>query len=186
MAAEATAPSSGSQFSTDQGLADNFALQLADDVHLGNSVISLSFVTAREVCGDNFDDNNFDELKATIAYVLPHLRLCTWLTLHSAHFTQHFQTPIHQVNLSVNVLDNNIMATPVENASPVLTEDAASPEVGLDFENEVANFTASSPASKKVKQKVARPPNAFIIYRKDWHLTAVAANPGLHNNDICK
>lgn len=62
MAAEATTPCAGSQFSVEQALNDNFAFQLVDAVNPGNSVISLSFVTAREVYGDNFD-----ELKATIA-----------------------------------------------------------------------------------------------------------------------
>ena len=33
--------------------------------------------------------------------------------------------------------------------------------------------------------KVARPPNAFIVYRQRHHADMVAANPGLHNNQIC-
>lgn len=41
-------------------------------------------------------------------------------------------------------------------------------------------------ASKTAAPKVPRPPNAFIIYRKDWHSKVVAQNPGLHNNAICK
>lgn len=36
------------------------------------------------------------------------------------------------------------------------------------------------------KEKVSRPPNSFIIYRKEWHPIMVKANPGMHNNDICK
>ena len=62
MAAQTTAPSSGPQFSADQGFVDNFDFQLVDAVNPGNSVINISFVTAREVYGDNFD-----ELKAPIA-----------------------------------------------------------------------------------------------------------------------
>jgi hypothetical protein len=62
MAAETTAPPFGSQFSTDQDISDNFAFQLVDAVNPGNSVINISFVTAREIFGDNFD-----ELKASIA-----------------------------------------------------------------------------------------------------------------------
>ncbi|TKA65977.1 hypothetical protein B0A55_10879, partial [Friedmanniomyces simplex] len=38
--------------------------------------------------------------------------------------------------------------------------------------------------SKGAADKVPRPPNAFIIYRKDWHSTVVAQNPGVHNNSI--
>jgi hypothetical protein len=40
-------------------------------------------------------------------------------------------------------------------------------------------------APKNAGSKVPRPPNAFIIYRKEWHPKVVAQNPGLHNNDIC-
>ncbi|KAL8867997.1 MAG: hypothetical protein Q9174_005286 [Haloplaca sp. 1 TL-2023] len=36
----------------------------------------------------------------------------------------------------------------------------------------------------KSKGKVARPPNAFIVYRQQHHAVMVAANPGLHNNQI--
>nr|QEJ80709.1 putative MAT1-2-1 protein [Teratosphaeria gauchensis] len=40
------------------------------------------------------------------------------------------------------------------------------------------------PAPKNAGSKVPRPPNAFIIYRKEWHPKVVAENPGLHNNAI--
>ena len=36
------------------------------------------------------------------------------------------------------------------------------------------------------KEKVARPPNSFIIYRQKWHPKVVKEHPGMHNNDICK
>ena len=62
MAAQATAPSLGPQFSSNQDFVDNFASQLVHAVNPGNSIINISFVTAREVYGDNFD-----ELKASIA-----------------------------------------------------------------------------------------------------------------------
>lgn len=35
-------------------------------------------------------------------------------------------------------------------------------------------------------EKVPRPPNAFILYRKDYHGAIKFANPGIHNNKICK
>nr|AHL24888.1 mating-type protein MAT1-2-1 [Ophiostoma himal-ulmi] len=34
--------------------------------------------------------------------------------------------------------------------------------------------------------KVPRPPNAYILYRKDNHKAVKQANPSLSNNDICK
>jgi len=35
-------------------------------------------------------------------------------------------------------------------------------------------------------EKVARPPNAFILYRKHHHPLIKAAHPDFHNNQICK
>jgi hypothetical protein len=46
-----------------------------------------------------------------------------------------------------------------------------------------ANTTSSPPA---VKEKIPRPPNAFILYRKFHHPSVVAQNPGIHNNVVCK
>ena len=40
--------------------------------------------------------------------------------------------------------------------------------------------------SKTATSKVPRPPNAFIIYRKEWHSRIVKENPALHNNKICE
>lgn len=34
--------------------------------------------------------------------------------------------------------------------------------------------------------KIPRPPNAFIIYRKEHHASTVAKYPGIDNNGICK
>lgn len=36
------------------------------------------------------------------------------------------------------------------------------------------------------KSKIARPPNAFILYRQSFHPVLKAENPDLHNNQICK
>lgn len=36
------------------------------------------------------------------------------------------------------------------------------------------------------KAKVARPPNAFILYRQHHHPLVRAEYPELHNNQICK
>jgi hypothetical protein len=34
--------------------------------------------------------------------------------------------------------------------------------------------------------KIPRPPNAYILYRKDKHNEVKAQNPNLHNNEICE
>ena len=39
---------------------------------------------------------------------------------------------------------------------------------------------------KTKKSKIPRPPNAFILYRNWHHPLIKAANPEMHNNQICK
>ena len=47
--------------------------------------------------------------------------------------------------------------------------------------------TASAADHKEPsKDKVPRPPNAFIIYRQEWHPKVVKEHPDWRNNDICK
>lgn len=36
------------------------------------------------------------------------------------------------------------------------------------------------------KAKIPRPPNAFILYRKERHPILKSEHPDYHNNDICK
>jgi hypothetical protein len=40
--------------------------------------------------------------------------------------------------------------------------------------------------TKEAKEKIPRPPNAFILYRKDHHERMVKKHPETHNNHICK
>jgi hypothetical protein len=84
--------------------------------------------------------------------------------------------------LSVNLLANDSMAPSVEYDSLISVTDSTTPLAEHDIEDEVIADVITSKANKKVP----RPPNAFIIYRKEWHSTVVAENPGLHNNAICK
>lgn len=39
--------------------------------------------------------------------------------------------------------------------------------------------------SKRKPQRISRPPNAYILYRKDHHQMIKAAHPSYTNNDIC-
>lgn len=53
----------------------------------------------------------------------------------------------------------------------------------------VNNIPIWDPKKKHVPRqeiKIPRPPNAFILYRKDKHNEVKAQNPNLHNNEICK
>lgn len=40
--------------------------------------------------------------------------------------------------------------------------------------------------SKAKEKKIPRPPNAYILYRKERHSLVKETNPGITNNEICK
>jgi len=46
--------------------------------------------------------------------------------------------------------------------------------------------TGASTSRLAKDDKIPRPANAFILYRKDHQDLMKAANPGIHNNDVCK
>jgi hypothetical protein len=46
--------------------------------------------------------------------------------------------------------------------------------------------TGPARAARRQADKIPRPPNAWILYRKHHHTAFVAAHPGLDNNQICK
>ncbi|KAF1983753.1 hypothetical protein K402DRAFT_155101 [Aulographum hederae CBS 113979] len=57
----------------------------------------------------------------------------------------------------------------------------------IRFSTIIAAYSSTdNMVAPKSKSKVPRPPNAFIIYRKDWHPIVKAAHPGMHNNGISK
>lgn len=42
------------------------------------------------------------------------------------------------------------------------------------------------PPTKNKEKKIPRPPNAYILYRKERHTIVKEANPGITNNEICE
>lgn len=48
------------------------------------------------------------------------------------------------------------------------------------------SVAACQPTVPLKPTKIPRPPNAYILYRKDRHNLVKAANPGITNNEICK
>jgi membrane-anchored protein YejM (alkaline phosphatase superfamily) len=81
---------------------------------------------------------------------------------------------------------------------PVLFYDFNDPnyQFGINGVNGLNNptFTGPSPplaannnnSPAAAKEKIPRPPNAFILYRKFHHPSIVAQHPGIHNNAVCK
>jgi hypothetical protein len=70
------------------------------------------------------------------------------------------------------------MMLSVNQAASMSGNDRSSPD------GAASDAEGSAGASKT--EKVSRPPNAFIIYRKDYHEIVKAANPGIHNTEICE
>lgn len=50
----------------------------------------------------------------------------------------------------------------------------------------VAEDAMDNKGRKPKDKKIPRPPNAYILYRKDHHTMVKEANPGITNNEICK
>lgn len=55
----------------------------------------------------------------------------------------------------------------------------------VDFPNGSTYGIGNSKGGSQ-KVKIARPPNAFILYRQHHHSEVVSQNPSIHNNQICK
>jgi hypothetical protein len=103
---------------------------------------------------------------------------------------------LHRVFLGpVDAFNNQLLMTPPgqaltmaqvpQNALPPLP---AQPPVAQVITITSGSATSSSRASSPQNdgEKIPRPANAWIMYRKHHHASFVAANPGVHNNQICK
>jgi hypothetical protein len=69
---------------------------------------------------------------------------------------------------------------------PIMNAVVASPSSAVQTPPSVEYLGGSGTSSIAAKSKIPRPPNAFIIYRKEHHAATLAKNPGVHNNTICK
>ena len=69
----------------------------------------------------------------------------------------------------------NVPTQPVH--APVAQQTAPAPVV--------ASSSARAQSPQSDGEKIPRPANAWIMYRKHHHASFVTANPGVHNNQIC-
>jgi len=60
------------------------------------------------------------------------------------------------------------------------------PEVTMVGETPIWDPKKKHVVPEETDTKIPRPPNAYILYRRDHHNAVKEANPGMHNNDICK
>lgn len=54
-----------------------------------------------------------------------------------------------------------------------------------DSQSALEQIQGVSSGKSAVKEKISRPPNAYILYRKDHHKLIKTANPEYTNNQIC-
>jgi hypothetical protein len=80
------------------------------------------------------------------------------------------QKILHVTGQILTLMQPDLAAAP---GSPVLS--AKSVKTTLDKFEKISQ-----------KDKIPRPPNAFIIFRKYHHSSVVGENPGVHNNVTCK
>lgn len=69
--------------------------------------------------------------------------------------------------------DNTMMTQTATGRHFVLSDRSVRSPEKMDKKNEKRN-------------KVPRPPNAFILYRKHYHTILKGQDPSMHNNDICE
>nr|AXQ39867.1 HMG-box protein [Pyricularia oryzae]BAC65094.1 MAT1-2-1 [Pyricularia grisea] len=58
--------------------------------------------------------------------------------------------------------------------------------IPVDEPEDAVSTTAPAAQQTSLQDKIPRPANAYILYRKDWHPIVKSANPGIHNNEISK
>ncbi|KAK4540632.1 hypothetical protein LTR36_009063 [Oleoguttula mirabilis] len=122
---------------------------------------------------DAFDSVQEQLKKGTTPAVVPLTKISLLGTEGVAILKKHLEDATNaRFTFSVNASANSVTLIPTGPMPPkpaVTAQTLASP---------------AGVASKASGSKVPRPPNAFIIYRKEWHSRTVAQNPGLHNNAI--
>lgn len=82
--------------------------------------------------------------------------------------------------------DSLLLETPVTTIENVQVSRLIISPVSSTEGHTMEVFQTQSAASGGKGQKVARPPNAFILYRKHFHKIFKYADPNMHNNEICK
>jgi HMG (high mobility group) box len=99
------------------------------------------------------------------------------------------QQPFHPAGMAQapqpvapNLAVQAITPAPQAQAGPQMQAPAAGAGVAVGGVAAGSGVAAASPRANKIP----RPCNAWIMYRKDHHATFAATNTGLTNNQICK
>jgi hypothetical protein len=90
-----------------------------------------------------------------------------------------------QAGLETYVLPDNVPPPMVETIRDLLSKKLAKDIIVEHLENRKV-FSLKSSSKMEKKEKIPRPANAFILYRKANHDAVKAESPGIGNNDICE
>lgn len=70
---------------------------------------------------------------------------------------------------------------------PVFVTDAVNVEAIMEAPATIVKLPVDANMPQHGRNnRTRRPPNAYILYRKDHHEDVKTANPGISNNEICK
>lgn len=74
----------------------------------------------------------------------------------------------------------------VSGGGMILRPDGSEPIWIMRSEAHFQTATVCPPPLPAKPVKIPRPPNAYILYRKERHSVVKEARPGITNNEICK
>ncbi|KAL1866072.1 hypothetical protein VTK73DRAFT_4923 [Phialemonium thermophilum] len=109
-----------------------------------------------------------------------HTGLRAMLIRDGTHFDRYILGPVENILGIPNVELINV------NGEAVFVLRPDSPELELEQEPESTPEVEhrTSTTRRAARHRIPRPPNAYILYRKDNHHKVKAENPGIHNNEI--
>jgi hypothetical protein len=90
-----------------------------------------------------------------------------------------------KAGLETYVLPDNVPPPMVETIRDLLSKNF-SKDVIVEHLKDRQVYSLKGARKIEKGDKIPRPANAFILYRKAHHDTVKAENPGISNNDICE
>lgn len=121
---------------------------------------------------------NYEDLQSVPGSAIYILNGLPTLTLNGPDCP--YPDPPGQDSLNQPIIDANMA-----------TSHASSPDTTSDSQTDdaahVSNTSNAPDTDVEVHTtKISRPPNAYILYRKDKHREIEMAHPGIRNNEICE
>jgi hypothetical protein len=90
------------------------------------------------------------------------------------------------LSMSASSLASNYLDTSSVQTTAHAAQNGALVQFSLPLLPQTPSNSSGQATKPQKKEKIPRPPNAYILYRRDWHAHVQAKNPGINNNTICK